>query len=351
MRGQIFISYRRDDSPGSAGRLYDRLAARFARKQIFMDISHIACGVDFRKTVEETVGDCDVLIVVIGPQWLSSTDAQGVRRIDNPEDFVHVEIATALRRDVRVIPVLVDGALMPRSTDLPDDLKALVQRNALRVNASSCDGDCSRLISAVREGLKKRGPEFDQPFRNFLKSVADLIPKSPESGSLRMKERRLEVEQGVADNLLTLLTNGEFPKKAENLPNNTGKSEQSPVDCTVFAPDRVERKQSALLQVFLHAPDEKQQAEADAIKFDPETKERGHKSLVLDAPVGTVFAFIVEIEAFELCERTDTLLMDRSTASGDLSVRCSEGVQMGTSHRNRKDIERWDARRQNQLSD
>jgi hypothetical protein len=155
MSGQIFISYRRDESRWSARSLCDRLAARFDRNQIFMDIDTIGLGEDFVKTIEETVGACDVLIAVIGAHWLTSTDGQGGRRLDNPEDFVRMEIATALRRNIRVIPVLVDGALMPQSTDLPDDLKPLVRRNALQVGDTHFDDDCRRLVATIEQVLAK----------------------------------------------------------------------------------------------------------------------------------------------------------------------------------------------------
>jgi hypothetical protein len=91
-----------------------------------MDIDAIALGEDFVEVIENTVAKCDVLIAVIGNNWLISKDDQGNRRLDNPEDFVRMEIGTALKRNIRVIPVLVDGAEMPRSTDLPEDLKRLV---------------------------------------------------------------------------------------------------------------------------------------------------------------------------------------------------------------------------------
>jgi hypothetical protein len=133
MSGKIFISYRRDDSSASAGRLYDRLIGRFPSNQIFMDVTNLDPGVDFVKVIEESVGSCDVLIAVIGRHWLISSDEEG-RRLDNPEDFVRLEIATALKRGIRVIPVLVEGASMPRPGELPDDLKSLVRRNALEVS-------------------------------------------------------------------------------------------------------------------------------------------------------------------------------------------------------------------------
>ena len=125
MNGQIFISYRRTDSAASAGRLYVHLCDHFPSDKIFIDVDEIPLGVDFAEVIQETVGSSDVLIAVVGPRWLTPTDEQGNRRLDNPEDFVRMEIAAALRRDIRAIPVLLDGALMPRSGDLPDDLEGV----------------------------------------------------------------------------------------------------------------------------------------------------------------------------------------------------------------------------------
>ena len=138
MSGQIFISYRREESRWSARSLRDRLAGSFDAKQIFMDIDAIALGEDFVKAIETTVAKCDVLVAVIGANWLTSKDDQGDRRLDNPEDFVRLEIGAALKREICVIPVLVDGVKMPRSTDLPEDLRPLVRRNALGDPADCC---------------------------------------------------------------------------------------------------------------------------------------------------------------------------------------------------------------------
>src|SRR5260370_42709949 len=122
MSGQIFISYRRDDGSAWAGRLYDSLSRNFVSNQIFIDVDNLDPGVDFVEAIETSVGSCDVLIAVIGKRWLISADEEGKRRLDKPDDFVRLEIATALKRNIRVIPVMVDGAIMPRLSDLPDDL-------------------------------------------------------------------------------------------------------------------------------------------------------------------------------------------------------------------------------------
>ncbi len=153
-KGRIFISYRRTDSAGYAGRIYDRLTAHFGVDAVFMDVDTIEAGVDFVEVLQNAVQSCDVLVALIGRRWLNIKDVNGKRRLDNPEDFVRVEIAAALDRDIRVIPVLVDGAPMPLSTELPGNLKPLARRNALQVNHHSFNADAYRLISQLELALK-----------------------------------------------------------------------------------------------------------------------------------------------------------------------------------------------------
>jgi len=119
MAGKIFINYRREDSPGTAGRLHDRLVQTFGRKNLFMDVDHIPAGVDFLEYLNSQVAACDVFLAVIGPNWLEAKDDDGRRRFDNPDDFVTIEIAAALARKIRVVPVLVDGARTRRRRSCP----------------------------------------------------------------------------------------------------------------------------------------------------------------------------------------------------------------------------------------
>jgi hypothetical protein len=155
MSGQIFISYRREDSSAWAGRLSDRLKNNLPSNKIFMDVDTIDPGVDFIEAIEEVVAACDVLIAVIGTRWLTSSDRRGTRRLDIPEDLVRLEIATALKRGIRVVPVLVEGATMPEAGELPDDLKALVRRNALQIGHIRFDADAEHLVNAVERALEK----------------------------------------------------------------------------------------------------------------------------------------------------------------------------------------------------
>src|SRR5687767_4485570 len=116
----IFISYRRGDTAGSAGRLYEDLQRRFPGLQIFFDVDGIVPGQDFRTAIDRNVSTCAALLAIIGPDWIKVQDATGRRRIDDPADFVRLEIATALARDIIVIPVRVEGAPMPEAKQLPE---------------------------------------------------------------------------------------------------------------------------------------------------------------------------------------------------------------------------------------
>lgn len=152
--GRIFISYRRADSAGYAGRIYDRLSAHFGKESIFMDVDTIPAGLDFVEVLENAVQSCDVLVALIGRQWLSIKDEAGKRRLDNPQDFVRIEVAAALGRSIRVIPVLVDGVPMPNSDQLPHGLKTLARRNAVLVNHHSFHNDANSLIEQLELALK-----------------------------------------------------------------------------------------------------------------------------------------------------------------------------------------------------
>src|SRR5262245_50609041 len=151
MADKIFINYRREDSIGTAGRLRDRLAEAFGEENLFMDVDNIPAGVDFVADLNNQVAACRVFLAVIGPNWLDAKDESGQRRLDNPDDFVTIEIAAALARDIRVIPVLVDNARMPKADKLPDPIKPLVRRNAVEVRNSQFRRDAEALAARIRE--------------------------------------------------------------------------------------------------------------------------------------------------------------------------------------------------------
>lgn len=147
--GRIFVSYRREETAYPAGWLYDRLADRFGGGQVFKDVDSIQLGDDFVEVITRAVGSCDVLLALIGDQWLTINDEHGRRRLDDPDDFVRLEIEAALTRKVRVIPILVDGARMPRADELPDSLVKLVRRQALELSPARFEFDTSRLLKVL----------------------------------------------------------------------------------------------------------------------------------------------------------------------------------------------------------
>jgi hypothetical protein len=159
----IFISYRRTDSAYPAGWLFDRLAEHFGRTQVFKDVDSLQPGDDFVEVITAAVVSCAALVAVIGERWLSAADEHGRRRLDNPDDFVRVEIEAALTRGVRVIPVLVDGASMPRSADLPPSLQPLARRHAIELNPYRFDTSALvRVLDATISGTPATpAPEGD----------------------------------------------------------------------------------------------------------------------------------------------------------------------------------------------
>lgn len=154
----LFISYRREDTSGYAGRLFETLAAYVGRERLFMDVDTIRPGEDFLKVIEQTVGSSEAVIVLIGPRWLSAVDADGRPRLEDPEDFVRLEVKAALDRGLRVIPVLVDGATVPDREQLPSDLAALTRRHAVHLTHERWQTDVEHLVRSL--GLKRRRPAW-----------------------------------------------------------------------------------------------------------------------------------------------------------------------------------------------
>ena len=155
----IFICYRRDDSAGFAGRLYDGLTKHFGRNMVFMDVDDIQPGVNFVDVIQGVVARSRAVVVVIGKQWLNGGDPFGRRRLGDTDDFVRLEIRAALqRKGVAVVPVLVHGATMPAQYDLPDELRDLTRRNAIELRHTTWNSDVQKLVRALEKvvGRPKR---------------------------------------------------------------------------------------------------------------------------------------------------------------------------------------------------
>lgn len=151
----IFISYRRADSDGWAGRLRDALRARFG-KEVFQDVDNIADGEIFSDIIDRALQQCDVALVIIGPNWATARDTEGRPRLDQENDWVRTETGLVLNRKIRVIPVLVGGATLPRAEDLPEDLRSLTRRQAREIRSSSWDSDVALLTKQIKQILDER---------------------------------------------------------------------------------------------------------------------------------------------------------------------------------------------------
>lgn len=160
---RIFISYRREDSEGFARGLFQSLVNYFGKDSVFMDVDSISLGMDFVEAIDKSLDDCGVLLVLIGREWALSNDASGQQRLAKKDDFVRIEIAKALKRKVPVIPVLVKGASMPDSADLPAELQTLTRRQALELRHESWDSDIEHLATALEKILGTQRKSYHPP--------------------------------------------------------------------------------------------------------------------------------------------------------------------------------------------
>ncbi len=193
---KVFISYRRKDSRHITDRLYDRLAGYFDKNDVFKDVDSIPYGADFRRKLEEAVGGCAVLVAVIGPEWLTTPGEDGRPRLHDPDDFVRIEVEGALRRGIPVVPVLVDGAPMPRREDLPPGLEDLAYRNATVVRPDpDFHRDVDRLIAAVERSAAAGG------VLPFVEQVATLYA---------LMDYQVERGRAVAGRTTDLFLTGQF---------------------------------------------------------------------------------------------------------------------------------------------
>jgi hypothetical protein len=189
MPAKVFISYRRDDSKYQARMIHEAFCHVLSREDVFMDVDSIPPGANFRKILGDWVGKCDVLLALVGPGWIDATDGKtGRRRLDNPSDFVRIEIGEALARDIPVVPVLIDGAPMPNIDLLTDDLKGLVDRQAEVVEYRTFEADVEGLIKKL--GLTQRlgQPGGSRPGPAAEPSPPGPIPEPPaERGGAKVK--------------------------------------------------------------------------------------------------------------------------------------------------------------------
>ena len=155
LSGHIFVSYRRSDSADIAGRIYDRLIGKFGKDPVFKDVDSIPLGLDFKEYLDKKVGECDVLLAIIGDRWLEASDSSGNKRLEDQADFVRIEIESALQRGIPVIPLLVRDAHMPSEESLPPGLRKLVYRNGIPIRSDpDFHRDMDRLIAALEKYIR-----------------------------------------------------------------------------------------------------------------------------------------------------------------------------------------------------
>jgi hypothetical protein len=196
MRGRIFISYRRGDTSAEARSIYQRLERSFRQKRLFMDVDSITKGSDFGAVLAETLSRSAVMLVIVGRDWIGARDDTGRRKLDDPNDFVRLEIEAALKRNVPVIPVLVERARMPKAEELPDDLKPLIKYQAAIVTHENFSGDMGRIERDLRLLLN---PRFMLK-RIILVVIVSLIAILLFYGALKLYESANTREPGELPN-------------------------------------------------------------------------------------------------------------------------------------------------------
>jgi hypothetical protein len=172
---RIFISYRRADSQGWAGRLGECLTRFFGDVALFYDLDSIVPGDDFVAAIEKALSDAEAVLVLIGPRWLSASFADGRRRLDDPDDLVAIEIEKALAHDARVIPVLLGNAAMPSKAELPSRIAALATKQALELSDTRWEYDCERLAAEIERATSlRRRPAPDGAADSTIRVAEDL---------------------------------------------------------------------------------------------------------------------------------------------------------------------------------
>jgi hypothetical protein len=261
---KIFVSYRREDARGDAGRLTDKLKSHFGEKQIFRDVEAIEAGVDFVEAINNAVGSCAALLAIIGPTWLKVADEAGLRRLDDPHDFVRLEIDAALKRAIRVVPVLVGGAAMPKIGELPTELESFARRQAHELSDSRWEYDVQHLIETLEKlGVKPLvKPRADKSFWSKPKMAVAIGEVLLAIISFFYSQRRYSINQSNFGSVPQDLTPPEIFSKAGQLPMGSSETNLAEPVPNRTAPTVVHRpnlsyagfdaigRQSAIVQVY-----------------------------------------------------------------------------------------------------
>ncbi len=380
---RIFLNYRRGDAAGSARRLFDELAARYGAHEIFFDDGSIESGAHFHEIEIEAVRSVDVFLALIGPDWFQRGPT-GRRRIDDPDDHVRLEIKAALTSDIRVIPVLVDGATMPRPEELPVELRQLAFRKELVISGPAWQSGVARLLRVLdafdappaptaarpspgerllerlRRTSKARpapsgasGSVFpERPLSSMLREAAlagvvpgsavaapsapaeppvkEAFPGAPAGtralGGLRILVPLALLGAGVVVAKWLL---GWFVQLVE-----LAESSGDTVECTVFAPPSAAPGESILIQAFAHLPEQANDARAIAMELDADARRRTFQSLEAPVPQGGRLHFELRMPGLEVDDPVVSLIWRRRAEAVQFGVRvppaAADGAVIGT---------------------
>jgi hypothetical protein len=268
---KIAISYRRTESD-AAGRIYDRLAQRYGDESIFRDIDTIPFGVDFRRAVDEALADADVLIAIVGPQWRGINE-DGSARITEVNDLVRIEIETALKRDIPLIPVLIGAALMPKATEIPESIRDFSFRNAAHIDSGrNFNTDVERLMRSI-----DRHREAKEQGEAQAKQEAALKEEAEKERKRREEEKRRTEAQQQADEERTRREAAEAEKRAEEVrrARETEARARAEAEARQQAEDETRRLEDEAKQRAEEEEARRQaQAEDETRRLEDETKQR-----------------------------------------------------------------------------
>jgi hypothetical protein len=316
MTGKIFLSYRRKDAAGFAQALFGRLEQAFPPESLFMDVGGgIGAGQDFVRVIEQQVRACDVMLVLIGPDWLTVTDEAGRRRLENPEDFVRIEVASALKLDKHVIPLLVQKTEMPRAEALPKPLRALARRNAVGLTHERFKADAQELIAALQDALAEaeeaRRWAATEAAATAERRAAERVTKAEEAARAKKERAGFEAIGGLSPEQIVKaeeLANWEFIKASDRSQEFRDHLAQFPQGVTKRM---AHAKLEALLWAGLPRP-----AEIDALKsFLSEFPTGAH------AGEATTKLAEIESQATAERERRDMAASASAGAAGTLAAR------------------------------
>jgi uracil-DNA glycosylase family 4 len=310
---RIFINYRRQDTEGYVGRLYDHLTRHFEPDDIFMDVENIQPGADFVAVLEDAVSDCDVFIAMIGPHWLNAADERGQQRLQQWDDFVRLEIAMALKHNKLVIPLLVGRARMPAPDQLPEDISALSRRNAMELSHQGFAYDVEKLARLIKNaGSLAKAPTDSETLRTkeeALKAVRlDLVNATTSPlYKVRTDNRYFPVlGEGNAD--ANILFIGESPGKNEAEQGRPFIGPSGEVLDEMLNSIDLKREQIYVTNILLDKPEAKRTPTPEEIAFYTPFVDR-IVSIIQPSVIATLGRFAMQymLKKLDLPEKTSTI--------------------------------------------